>query len=592
MNTLGHTFMGVSSPETFDMHLYTPLAASGEIRLLYLEPGAPEQVIKCSIKNVKTNVSLHYFALSYMWGPIVTKPIQLNGQEYVVRENLWHALLRLRNMGKSIPFWIDAICINQDDESERNHQVSQMSTIYSEAICVLVWLGLGEAASSEAINMLNQLGGDSPTSEDYSSEYEISILDELATAKGNQRLLTILSLCRQAYWTRLWIIQEILMAKDIIVFTGTEKLEWESFKYIFNGLLDRSTATLRPYDDISGEERKISMSIMTSIPAKLCQEQSRRSVDKPVGNCKPLLLLCSEYGEADCADVRDKIYGLHSLAPTCCRMFVTIDYSLPLWQVYRSLLHHHIHQHSDDQLPEKVVSIFENLHRNLDVGVEHLRAHQAPPVDWQQSETLSNCGSSPCKCTITALGHVDTRFWYISHPLNADFNCSKEAQAVVAHQEWPEWEDHGFPDIEHSPLEMFTQALDDIKKPIPGLDTTEISLAIDFEGRMYLVPSIVRPDDLLCKFHSSKILLAARHEREDDLMSSGDQSKMSELEFGQQCESSVIGRAIEYPIHFPIPGEATLELASPLALARGSDIGSHYVSLRLDTQALRTLAIV
>jgi len=349
---------------------------------------------------------------------------------------------------------------------------------------------------------------------------------------------------------------------------------------------DRSTATFRPYDAISGEERKIILSIMTSIPAKLCKEQSRRSEDKSVQNYRSLLLLCSEYGEADCADVRDKVYGLHSLAPTCCRMIITVDYSLTLCQVYRSLLHHHIHQHSDDQRPEKVVSIFENLHRNLGVGVEHLRAHQAPPVDSQQSETLRSCGASPCKCTITALGNVDGPFWYISHPLNANFNCSKEAQAVIAHQEWPEWEDHGFPDIEHSSLEMFTQALDDIKKPIPGLDTTEISLAIDCEGRMYLVPSIVRPDDFLCKFHSSRILLAARYEREEDLMSSGDQSRMSKLEFGQRYELSVIGRAIEYPLHRPIPGETTL------ALARTSEMGSRYVSLRLDSQALQTLAIV
>jgi hypothetical protein len=230
MNTLGHTYLDVSLPENSDMPFYTPLAASDEIRLLYLEHGTPEQVIKCTIKNVKTDVSLRYMALSYMWGPIVTKTIELNGQQYAVRENLWHALLRFRNMGRSIPFWIDAICINQDDESERNHQVSQMGAIYSEAMCVLVWLGVGEAASSKAIDMLNQLGQDSPTSDDYSSEYEISILDELATPEGNQPLLAILSLCRQSYWTRLWIIQEILMAKDIIICSGTKTLQWESFK--------------------------------------------------------------------------------------------------------------------------------------------------------------------------------------------------------------------------------------------------------------------------------------------------------------------------------------------------------------------------
>jgi hypothetical protein len=69
-------------------------------------------------------------------------------------------------------------------------------------------------------------------------------------------------------------------------------------------------------------------------------------------------------------------------------------------------------------------------------------------------------------------------------------------------------------------------------------------------------------------------------------MSTEDQSKMSELEIGQQYELSVIGKVIEYPLHRPIPGETTL------ALARSSEMGSHYVSLRLDSQALQTLAIV
>jgi hypothetical protein len=35
----------------------------------------------------------------------------------------------------------DALCINQEDTQERNHQVSQMGRIYGEADCVITWLG-------------------------------------------------------------------------------------------------------------------------------------------------------------------------------------------------------------------------------------------------------------------------------------------------------------------------------------------------------------------------------------------------------------------------------------------------------------------
>lgn len=50
----------------------------------------------------------------------------------------------LKNEGKGAAsgfFWVDAICINQDDLEERSAQVQIMPQIYSKASCVIVWLG-------------------------------------------------------------------------------------------------------------------------------------------------------------------------------------------------------------------------------------------------------------------------------------------------------------------------------------------------------------------------------------------------------------------------------------------------------------------
>lgn len=38
-------------------------------------------------------------------------------------------------------FWVDAVCINQDDLEERSAQVKIMPQVYSKARCVVVWLG-------------------------------------------------------------------------------------------------------------------------------------------------------------------------------------------------------------------------------------------------------------------------------------------------------------------------------------------------------------------------------------------------------------------------------------------------------------------
>ncbi|PVH81632.1 HET-domain-containing protein, partial [Cadophora sp. DSE1049] len=88
---------------------------------------------------------LPYQALSYTWG----RPddfdfkIWLNGILFPVRQNLLCALRVLRASGDTIklPIWIDALCIDQQNVSERGHQVDMMGVIYRGAQHVIAWLG-------------------------------------------------------------------------------------------------------------------------------------------------------------------------------------------------------------------------------------------------------------------------------------------------------------------------------------------------------------------------------------------------------------------------------------------------------------------
>ncbi|KAF2437441.1 hypothetical protein P171DRAFT_336676, partial [Karstenula rhodostoma CBS 690.94] len=87
-----------------------------------------------------------YTCLSYMWEPpSLPKDLQaiiINGSETRIRQNLFDflevaaALQSIRRV-----YWIDALCINQQDGVERNHQVQQMGEIYSKATSVISWLG-------------------------------------------------------------------------------------------------------------------------------------------------------------------------------------------------------------------------------------------------------------------------------------------------------------------------------------------------------------------------------------------------------------------------------------------------------------------
>jgi ribonucleotide monophosphatase NagD (HAD superfamily) len=50
--------------------------------------------------------------------------------------------------------WIDALCIGQEDDKERSHQVQMMARIYQSAEGVYAWLGLSDEESSLGIQLL------------------------------------------------------------------------------------------------------------------------------------------------------------------------------------------------------------------------------------------------------------------------------------------------------------------------------------------------------------------------------------------------------------------------------------------------------
>jgi hypothetical protein len=126
---------------------YSPLDSSDEeIRLLHLSPGTKDEQASVKISYASLQDRPRYLALSYVWGEGAkrTHSVSVNGRQLHVTESLLHALEHLRNMqgpDARIPFWIDALCIDQDNDSEKSHQVHLMKKIYSQAYKVLVWLG-------------------------------------------------------------------------------------------------------------------------------------------------------------------------------------------------------------------------------------------------------------------------------------------------------------------------------------------------------------------------------------------------------------------------------------------------------------------
>ncbi|KAI1447743.1 heterokaryon incompatibility protein-domain-containing protein [Annulohypoxylon stygium] len=132
--------------------LHSPLdTKQNQIRFIEILPSDTDyQPVRCLLKTMELTSDIRYAALSYVWGDRkVTQDIIVNEIEFPVTNNLASALWHFRKNG--FPkhgradgirlLWVDAICINQDDVSERNHQLLLMGSIYRNAASTFSWLG-------------------------------------------------------------------------------------------------------------------------------------------------------------------------------------------------------------------------------------------------------------------------------------------------------------------------------------------------------------------------------------------------------------------------------------------------------------------
>lgn len=130
---------------------HTPLdGTQGRIRLLELLPqDTSSSMVWCRIWHSTINTT--YRCLSYVWGAAGNEEtIMLNGKTFRCCKNLADFLkaASLQYGLTSKALWIDAICIDQQNDIERSQQVAYMGDVYSKANEVLVWLGYDEKIAS------------------------------------------------------------------------------------------------------------------------------------------------------------------------------------------------------------------------------------------------------------------------------------------------------------------------------------------------------------------------------------------------------------------------------------------------------------
>lgn len=128
--------------------------ALGEFRLLSIRPGHAPCEYNYSLKHENISNPPPYKALSYAWrDPTANHEIKVNGGTFAINSNLKTALKYL-DLEDEEAIWIDAICINQDDDQEKSRQIAAMSHIYRGASEVTAWIGESSRESRRAFEII------------------------------------------------------------------------------------------------------------------------------------------------------------------------------------------------------------------------------------------------------------------------------------------------------------------------------------------------------------------------------------------------------------------------------------------------------
>jgi hypothetical protein len=198
---------------------HEPLGTRKSFRLLRLraQPCLPNLPVQCDMIHTSLYQPPQYTAISHRWEPAgaTQEMILIDGGLFSVSRTIHSLLMANRSNLHPRYFWIDSICINQDDRLEKTKQVGMMRNIFEEAESTLGWLG--DASDAKKVLNLVRRVNETTTAASFSKLW--SDLDA-----GWSELDRLLS---NEWFERIWIIQELAVAKVVVLRYGDEYFGWK-----------------------------------------------------------------------------------------------------------------------------------------------------------------------------------------------------------------------------------------------------------------------------------------------------------------------------------------------------------------------------
>ncbi|KAF4446779.1 HET-domain-containing protein [Fusarium austroafricanum] len=213
--------------------LYQKLPFPDSIRLLELTQRGSDHSTCGRLLLSRLGDTPCFAALSYVWGCASSNDplFQVNGFELKIRQSLAYALDSLLSSGNKSLLWIDQICIDQENDLEREHQVKLMSKIFRQAQRVIFWLGPHEKDTKYAFDLLKVLAVNATDSKIWNEAVQslnragfFSHPSDLFNP-AKVSFLALAGLLNRPWFSRVWIIQEVVLASKLEFLCGGSTIE-------------------------------------------------------------------------------------------------------------------------------------------------------------------------------------------------------------------------------------------------------------------------------------------------------------------------------------------------------------------------------
>lgn len=203
--------------------------------------------------------------------------------------------------------WTDRICLNQDDSDEISQQVPKMGEIFHDAHQVIIWLGMSKKEGERVATILDR------------NSYYLSSgawREELWKGYSPKTKRAALTAYYNEYWSRVWVIQEVALAKSATIVIGDKVVPYEEFKHKI---------------DIIRTEHGVTGINAAPGPIRLKNHNHKSELWEVLGLANHSALKCKE--------PNDRVYGGLGLVAsradgTSPVDFIEVDYSKPFMEVF------------------------------------------------------------------------------------------------------------------------------------------------------------------------------------------------------------------------------------------------------------------